>query len=447
MSRFPMFRTFLLTALVVVGLLLLGLLPDWSLGDWTSKPVDVLSDLMPSDTIQAQSDAPEVVVPADSCKPGVTCIADYAQGDTANMEHFYAALNETKSRPVRIAFIGDSFIESDILTDVLRDLLQGHYGGEGVGFVTMDHVAVAGRKTIRQQRAGWEMHSAIDKQYNPAWTGLSGYYFVAQGAASVELDGNSEYSRYLGHAEVSHFLLKTQGIPLSLTASTETGQSQQFSTKAEAGLQCVTFQAPMKRVRWSLGGANSVVAYGVTMEGRTGIVLDNLSLRGSSGLPLLVVSQEHLLSLNALRPYDLVVLQFGLNVMLRGKSDYSAYTTQLEKIISHLRAAMPETAFLVMGISDRDGKLRTGELGTLPEIAPLIEAQANAAVGRSVAFWNTFEAMGGNGAMVEYAKANPPMAAKDYTHINEEGGKRIAHHLFDAILWGHELYNLKHNNQ
>ena len=36
---------------------------------------------------------------------------------------------------VRIAFLGDSFVEGDILTSDLREALQAKFGGRGVGFV------------------------------------------------------------------------------------------------------------------------------------------------------------------------------------------------------------------------------------------------------------------------------------------------------------------------
>lgn len=51
------------------------------------------------------------------------------------MKFFYEALDEVKERPVHIAYFGDSFIEADILTGDLRDMLQERYGGCGVGFV------------------------------------------------------------------------------------------------------------------------------------------------------------------------------------------------------------------------------------------------------------------------------------------------------------------------
>lgn len=440
-----MFRPFLLALCVLAGLLLFGLLPEWGVGEWRSKPVQLLADLAPRDLSKGNADSATVPVSKDSCKSGVACIADYAMDSITNMAFFYAALNDAAVRPVRIAFVGDSFVEADILTDALRDLLQQRFGGCGVGYVTIDHVAVAGRKTIHQKRSGFSMHSAVDKHFDVSLPDLSGYYFLSQDAASVELAGNGDYSPRLAKADVSQFLLLSNGTPISLTASTSEGKMQQFTTSAQSGLQAVIFESPMHNVRWSLSGASGAVCYAVTMDGKTGVTVDNLSLRGSTGLTIPAIPHERLVQLDAVRHYDLVILQYGLNVMSRGKRDYTAYRDQVVRMIQHLRAAMPRTAFLVVGIADRGGKLPTGEVGTMPEVTPLLEAQSQAAAMAGAAFWNTFEAMGGQGAMVEFANAKPPLAARDYTHINEEGGQRIARLLFDALTWGYEM-NQKKNS-
>ncbi|MDR1879867.1 MAG: hypothetical protein LBQ78_02930, partial [Tannerellaceae bacterium] len=63
-------------------------------------------------------------------------IEDYSAGHTG-LERFFAALNRRgeMERPVRIAFMGDSFIEGDIVVADFRDALQKQFGGHGVGFV------------------------------------------------------------------------------------------------------------------------------------------------------------------------------------------------------------------------------------------------------------------------------------------------------------------------
>ena len=54
--------------------------------------------------------------------------------------------------------------------------------------------------------------------------------------------------------------------------------------------------------------------YGLAMDGKQGIILDNFSLRGSSGLSLRGIPQQMLKQFNRQRPYDLIILEYGLNV-------------------------------------------------------------------------------------------------------------------------------------
>ncbi len=59
-----------------------------------------------------------------------------------------------------------------------------------------------------------------------------------------------------------------------------------------------------------------------------------------------------------------------------------------------------------------------GELRTMPGVKNLIRYQQNIAAESGIAFWNMFEAMGGEGSMAKLVHAKPSMANYDYTHIN-----------------------------
>lgn len=50
------------------------------------------------------------------------------------------------------------------------------------------------------------------------------------------------------------------------------------------------------------------------MDGDAGIAVDNFSLRGTSGLSLRSIPMHTLRESGRERPYDLIVLQYGLNV-------------------------------------------------------------------------------------------------------------------------------------
>ena len=126
---------------LIVFAALLGLhwLPVLTIDGHTMRRVDLLSDLRypESEIATADSDSiplPPVVKPVfvDTCRAGMTCIEDYSDSTLRGMAPFYEALNRISSsdsddsddKQVRIAVFGDSFIEADIFTADLREMLQ-----------------------------------------------------------------------------------------------------------------------------------------------------------------------------------------------------------------------------------------------------------------------------------------------------------------------------------
>ena len=89
-------------------------------------------------------------------------------------------------------------------------------------------------------------------------------------------------------------------------------------------------------------------------------------------------------------------------------------------------------------------KTDTGELRTMPGVKNLIRYQQNIAAESGIAFWNMFEAMGGDGSMAKLVHAKPSMANYDYTHINFRGGKYLAGLLYETLIYGKEQYDRRH---
>jgi len=54
-----------------------------------------------------------------------------------------------------------------------------------------------------------------------------------------------------------------------------------------------------------------------------------------------------------------------------------------------------------------------------------------------------FAAMGGENSMKKYTESQPPLAAKDYTHLTFRGGRKIAKKLADALLNEKRRYDKK----
>ena len=187
--------------------------------------------------------------------------------------------------------------------------------------------------------------------------------------------------------------------------------------------------------------ADSTLFYGLAMDGTQGIIVDNFSLRGSSGLSLRSVPIWMMREFNEQRPYDLIILQYGLNVATERGRNYDRYSDGMAMAITRLKEAFPQAGILVVSVGDRDYKTEEGDLRTMPGIKNLVRYQQNLAAESGVAFWNMFEAMGGEGSMAKMVHAKPSMANYDYTHINFRGGKYLAGLLYEALIYGKEKYD------
>lgn len=439
---------------VFAALLGLHWLPAITIDGHTMRRVDLLSDLRypKQEVAVADSDTiplPPVVKPVfvDTCRAGMTCIEDYGDSTRRGMASFYEALDRiSSSNPeddglVRIAVFGDSFIEADIFTADLREMLQKRFGGCGVGFVTITSMTSGYRPTVRHTFGGWSSHAVTDSVYfDKKKQGISGHYFIPRQGAYVELRGQSKYASLLDTCQrASIFFYNKDSV--RLTARVNRGENKDYSLAPSGELQKISVEGRIGSVRWTVDRADSTLFYGLAMDGKKGIILDNFSLRGSSGLSLRGIPQQMLRQFNEQRPYDLIILEYGLNVATERGRNYDNYQKGLLTSIEHLKNSFPQASILLLSVGDRDYKTEDGELRTMPGVKNLIRYQQNIAAESGIAFWNMFEAMGGEGSMANLVHAKPSMANYDYTHINFRGGKHLAGLLYETMIYGKEQYD------
>ena len=444
--------TLWLVLTVVAVLLGLHMFSAITIDGHMMRRVDLLSDIRypESDIAAADSDSislPPVVKPAfmDTCRAGLTCIEDYSDSTHRGMAPFYEALDRVSSNSndglVRIAVFGDSFIEADIFTADLREMLQKRFGGCGVGFVTITSMTSGYRPTVRHSFGGWSSHAVTDSVYfDKKKQGISGHYFVPRDGAYVELRGQKNYASLLDTCQrASIFFYNKDSV--SLSARVNRDESKNYVIAPSEHLQELEIDGRIGSIRWTVNHADSTLFYGLAMDGKKGIILDNFSLRGSSGLSLRGISQQMLKQFNQQRPYDLIILEYGLNVATERGRNYDNYQKGLLTAIEHLKASFPQAGLLLLSVGDRNYKTENGDLRTMPGVKNLIRYQQNIAAQSGVAFWNMFEAMGGEGSMAKLVHAKPSMANYDYTHINFRGGKHLAGLLYETLIYGKEQYD------
>lgn len=437
-----------LVLMVLLALIGMHWLPSITIDGYTLRRVDLLSDVHPEQEEEADTDSlslPPVAKPAfvDTCRSGMTCIEDYSDSTLRGMSPFYQALDDVHSedRMVRIAVFGDSFIEADIFTADLREMLQKKFGGCGVGFVTITSMTSGYRPTVRHTFGGWSSHAVTDSIYfDKQKQGVSGHYFLPRAGAYVELRGQNKYASLLDTCQrASIFFYNKDTLQLSVRVNKDEAETHQI--EPAGNLQQIQVDGRIGSVRWTVDRTDSTLFYGLAMDGKRGVVVDNFSLRGSSGLSLRSISATMMKDFNKQRPYDLIILEYGLNVATERGRNYDDYQKGLLAAINHLKECFPQAGMLLLSVGDRDYKTENGDLRTMPGVKNLIRYQQNIAAESGIAFWNMFEAMGGEGSIAKMVHAKPSMANYDYTHINFRGGKHLADLLYQTLIYGKEQYD------
>lgn len=379
----------------------------------------------PEEVVEAEILAP---IPNDFEAPqkdGVILFEDYST-DNSGLASLKSKLAEADRRKVRIAMVGDSYIEGDILAQDLRSGLQDIYGGVGVGYVGAFSQFPGFRQSVRQTSNGWDEYE-IRKMKRDSLRTILGHYHVATELPNIRFRGSSKPANADAWENTSIiFLAPSDG---EIKISNGNGDEQTFQVQSSSELQQVSLNAYSADVKIT----SSIVGLkvlGIWLEGDQGIVLDDISLRGNSGVSHRYLNHSTTHALRQWIDYDIIILEFGMNALSEGQTDYSAYGKGMVEVINNLKSLYPNADIIMMGVGDRAVKRGTDFI-TMPSLHAMIASQREAARTTESIFYDTQAAMGGDGAAVDWHKRR--LLNSDYVHLNHKGGKALAEIIIESL--------------
>ena len=336
------------------------------------------------------------------------------------------ALKQGKKQKIRIAWLGDSMIEGDLLTQTFRKRMQQFFGGFGVGFIPATSVTAGFRSTATHKWKGDWKEESFKSTSLTAPLFLSGHTFFTADGELIIKDGTIK--------DTLQPLLKSLicGYAAGTVAVTVNGQPKQY--QAGKLINRLLLDSSTSHTIDITIQNDKLPVYGISMEPQSGVVVDNFSFRGITGLELGKLDTGFLQAVQTESPYDLVVLEYGANLMFRpDEMDYTWYQKHIVQVVKKLRKAMPNTEFLIISTADRafpyDGTWKTA-VG----IDNLVKIQAELAYDNNIAFYNMYSNMGGAGTIVSWADTTPSLANKDYIHPNQRGAEILGNMVFDAFM-------------
>ena len=350
-------------------------------------------------------------------------------------------LETKKEGNVRIAYFGDSMTDGDLIVKDFRTYLQEKFGGQGVGFVSITSESASSRSSVTHEFSGnWKIQSYLKTKRPSRSFGVNGHVFFANDTSNV--------------AWVKYKATKTKFASELPKPTLFYGSSSNKDGKVfyVAGDTIVKKLAPnntlntltlsegnLKNLKVNFKKADSIPIYGFNFDDGKGVHVDNFSNRGNSGLPLGSFDIATMKAFHAKLDYDLIVLQYGANVLNYGTLDYTWYEKKMIKVVNHLKECFPGVSILIVSTADKSTKYDL-EMKTDSAVVPLNRAQKKYAIQSEASFVNMYTLMGGDGSMVKWVEELPAKANKDYTHFNHRGAKEAANLIFSQLNQGYEKY-------
>jgi lysophospholipase L1-like esterase len=364
------------------------------------------------------------------------------------LDAFYASLAKTRAKTpgavTRILHYGDSVITSDYVSGTMRRKLQAELGDAGHGFILVAnpwewyfHNDVA-----HGAGEGWRSSRITGPTTKDGMYGVGGVTFTGAPGASAFF-GTAERGTY--GKKVSRFDVYYLETPSGGEVEAKIGTTvERFSTKGEdKASRMKSFAVADGEARMTLRViSGSPRLFGVALErDEPGVVYDALGANGARAELLGTLDGAHLADQMALRKPALVVLQYGTNES-EAPGLAQNYDKTLGKLVAMIKAAAPNASILIAAPLDRAETAEGGGLRTKPIIKKLVAAQRRVAKETGVAFWNTFEAMGGEGAMAKWMKSG--LGGGDLTHPTPQGAEVIGDLFSKSLTTGFEAWRSRH---
>lgn len=392
----------------------------------------------------------------------ITYNIEYPENGDTLLHPFFRELDSLSARKklIRILHFGDSQIEGDRITSTLRNRLQNKFGGCGAGLVPIFEPGVSRSTVLIKQSNNWKKiatYGNLYKGYKSRKYGMMGSLFRYYAEDDTDFTGTDTmmktgwvsfkrsaqaYANAKRFENLNLYYSNRSSVPVnfSLNLDKKNIPQEDLAFTLNPDKRSWTFDSLPSEVRFNFSSRISPDIYGVSLDCKSGLAVDNIPMRGSSGTDFTRMDVAHfskqIKKLNA----KLLILQYGVNVVPYVVSNYDYYEQSFYRQLKALKANLPGVNILVIGVSDMSTK-EGADYVTYPNIEKIRNAQRNAAFRAGCAYWDVFEAMGGKNSMPSWVAADPPLAEKDYTHFSFRGARIIGEMIYNALM--SEYYDFK----
>lgn len=410
------------------------------------SPDTTVLSLLEADTLPTSAAPADTVVPDTVRKQPKSVVLPQALPQTMLfLPQFYEALAQANEQSIRVVHFGDSQIEEDRISMILRRRLQERFGGGGVGLIPM--VQTIPTYTVKQsiEQDGKPLPYTFVKRYlsyGPSAMRLKHdnlYGPMAQVACvnepvdvQLELLRDRVPTRDYDRIRILYSdSVQVALLPDSLEARRLLVEATDDSL-ANAMQQLIIVADTLCRssmLRFSGEGR----VFGISLETATGVQVDNIPMRGAAGTNFTLMALEPFAAYFSATNTRLVIMQFGGNAMpsISSRGAVERYTEAMRQQIRFVMSAAPDASLLFIGPSDMITTVE-GEQRSYPLLPYLDKCLKEMVEEEGGAYYSLFRLMGGAGSMFSWRDKG--LAGDDMIHFTRAGAKKVGEMLAKQLL-------------
>ncbi len=339
--------------------------------------------------------------------------------------------------PVRVLHIGDSQIEADRITSVLREHFQNRFGGSGPGLV-MPYDPLRINATMRLNNKGsWNLdYSYRDRHYpHPVNFGFSGKLAWFSG-------NEAEFSvtpHPLKTGRIQNFqnlkLLTSvpeDSLTIRITSDATALTDTILSSSSQMHIIQISQKKYFKKVNFHFQAKQSPAFHGLTLDGNTGVAVDNISMRGRPWPGIRLAGKNILSQMGQELNTGMIIIQFGTNVLPTIAEDYNFYRIHFLRELRLLQEILPKVPVLIIGVQ-ASAITEEGKPKPLKHAKHISNAQRSAALACDMAFFDLHKMMGGEEGAINWNQIQPPLMLSDYIHFSNRGAKKVGNRIWESL--------------
>lgn len=357
-----------------------------------------------------------------------------------SLSGFFDALGVSMDSMIHIWYYGDSQVEGDRITQDLRPLFQGKFGGNGIGYLPFSDVATY-RDLETEMSENWIKLNVFMHRKSRGF-GFSGINFLISNRDSQSENPSTRIKSRFNAAFPATYLLygKSAGGSVSVLDLSNKEKADEIAIKPTETSGMVKISSGFRKALNVEYDCRGTTFFGYMIGNGKGVYIDNCGIRGHSGDGLFNISNNMLAMQSKMMNTRLVVFHYGNNAIpyIRNKKHAEFVGKEFERLFRKFRTAMPEVSILVVSGGDM-GKKQGDEEIPYENAALLAQIMEESALKNGCAFFDMYALMKKDGGILGWKKKG--WANLD-GHLTPAGQAKFAKTLFSELMREYAVHQI-----